>query len=84
MMRNETVVASGSGITVSISLAEPVLFLEGFDQNDADFRKATMLRGSLHLNFIKLAKIKRIYLKFKGVTQTNFPKSESPSLGSSC
>ena len=80
MMRNEKVVASGHGITVSISLAEPVLFLEGFDRNDTDFRKATILRGSLHLKLTKSTKIKRIYLKFKGVAQTNWPEGEFSSL----
>jgi hypothetical protein len=80
VMRNEKVVASGHGITVSISLAEPVLFLEGFDRNNTDVRKATMLRGSLHLKLTKSARIKRIYLKFKGVAQTTWPEGESLSL----
>ena len=80
VMRNEKIVASGHGITVSISLAEPVLFLEGFNRNDTDVPKATILRGSLHLKLTKSARIKRIYLKFKGVAQTAWPEGESSPL----
>jgi len=73
VIRNEKVVASGNGIRVSIALAEPVLFLEGFDRSDEESRKTAMLRGTLHLKLTKSAKIKKVYLKFKGVAQTYWP-----------
>ncbi|EEH21171.2 hypothetical protein PABG_03402 [Paracoccidioides brasiliensis Pb03] len=72
--RHEKVVASSNGITVSISLAEPVLFLEGFDRNDTDTRKTSILRGTLRLSLSKSAKIKKISLNFKGLGQTYWPE----------
>ena len=71
---NEKPVASGNGVSVSISLAEPILFLQGFDPADFDDRNTTMLRGSLRLRVTKSAKIKTIYLKFKGRAETEWPE----------
>lgn len=76
MLRNEKVVASGSGITAMIGLAEPVLFLEGFDRNKEHARKTTMLRGALHIKVTKPTKIKKIYLGFKGIVNTNWPEAK--------
>ncbi|OJD10571.1 hypothetical protein AJ78_08458 [Emergomyces pasteurianus Ep9510] len=78
LLRNEIVVASSNGITVSICLAEPVLFLEGFDRNDVDTRKTSILRGTLRLKLSKSAKIKKICLNFKGLGQTNWPEGLPP------
>ena len=70
-------VASGNGVSVGINLAEPVLFLQGFDQNDSSHRSTAMLRGSLHLKVAKNAKIKAINLKFKGTAITRWPEGLS-------
>ncbi|OAT13816.1 arrestin domain-containing protein [Blastomyces gilchristii SLH14081] len=78
LLRNEKVIASSNGITVSICLAEPVLFLEGFDRNDADTRKTSILRGILRLKLSKSARIKKISLNFKGMGQTNWPDGLPP------
>ena len=74
--RNEKVVASGSGITVSIGLTEPVLFLEGYERNDRETRKTAMLRGRLRLNITKPLKIKKVYLNFRGFAITTWPEGE--------
>lgn len=66
--------ASGSGVQVSINLAEPVLFLQGFDQGDHSERNTAMLRGTLHLRVTKSAKIKAVTLKFKGKALTKWPE----------
>ena len=71
---DERPVASGNGVAVSISLAEPVLFLQGFDQADATNRTTTLLRGSLRLSVTKSAKIKTITLTFKGKATTEWPE----------
>ena len=73
---DERPVASGNGVAVSISLAEPVLFLQGFDQADATNRTTTLLRGSLRLSVTKSAKIKTITLTFKGKATTDWPEGE--------
>ncbi|KAG5299793.1 arrestin domain-containing protein [Histoplasma capsulatum G186AR] len=75
---HEKVVASANGIAVSICLAEPVLFLEGFDRDNADTTKTSILRGTLRLKLSKPAKIKKICLNFKGMGQTNWPEGVPP------
>lgn len=69
--------ASGSGVGVSINLAEPALFLQGFEQNDMASGNTAMLRGTLHLRVTKSAKIKAVTLKFRGRAVTKWPEGES-------
>ncbi|KAI5209836.1 hypothetical protein E4T38_02248 [Aureobasidium subglaciale] len=69
---------SGSGVNVSINLAEPALFLQGFEQNDASSGNTAMLRGTLHLRVTKAAKIKAVTLKFKGRATTKWPEGIPP------
>lgn len=76
----EKTIASGNGVSLSISLAEPVLFLQGFDQSELANQTTTMLRGSFHLRVSKSAKIKTVTLSFKGRAETDWP--EGLSLGS--
>ncbi|KAF2147870.1 hypothetical protein K461DRAFT_233644 [Myriangium duriaei CBS 260.36] len=71
-------VATGTGVTVSINLAEPVLFLQGFDQNDMSNGTTAMLRGTLHLRVVKSTKIKAVTLKFKGRAVTKWPEGIPP------
>ncbi|KAI4214247.1 MAG: hypothetical protein LQ351_003332 [Letrouitia transgressa] len=70
--------ASANGISISIALAEPVLFLQGFDQSDLGNRTTTMLRGSFHLRVSKSAKIKSISLNFRGRAETEWPEGIPP------
>ena len=77
---DEKPIASGNGVSISISLAEPVLFLQGFDQHDDTNRTTTMLRGSLHLRILKSAKIKAVTLKFRGRAETEWPEGASEQL----
>ncbi|KAL9109849.1 MAG: hypothetical protein Q9227_005552 [Pyrenula ochraceoflavens] len=74
----EKPVAAGNGVSVSIVLAEPVLFLQGFDQNDASSSSTTMLRGTLHLRVTKQAKLKSISLRFHGKSETEWPEGIPP------
>jgi len=71
-------VAQGSGVTVSINLAEPALFIQGFEANDMRNGNTAMLRGTLHLRVIKSAKIKAVTLKFKGKATTKWPEGIPP------
>ena len=73
-IEREKPIASGNGISVSVALAEPMLFLQGFEQGDMAERNTTMLRGSLHIRVSKPAKIKTIYLKFRGRAETEWPE----------
>lgn len=70
--------ASANGVSISITLAEPILFLQGFDQSDLGNRTTSMLRGSLHLKVSKTAKIKTISLNFRGRAETEWPEGIPP------
>jgi len=71
----EKPLASGNGVSITIALAEPVLFLQGFDHTDLQSNRSTaMLRGSLHLNVTKPSKIKSVSLRFRGRATTKWPE----------
>jgi hypothetical protein len=72
-LRNEKIVATGSGLTVGIALTEPVLFLQGYDQHDPSTKKSAILRGQIHLKVTKCVKIKKISICFRGHAQTDWP-----------
>jgi hypothetical protein len=72
-LRNEKIVATGSGLTVGIALTEPVLFLQGYDHNDPSTKKSAILRGQIHLKVTKCVKIKKISICFRGHAQTDWP-----------
>ncbi|KAJ5677075.1 uncharacterized protein N7477_002708 [Penicillium maclennaniae] len=76
-LRNEKIVATGSGLTVGIALTEPVLYLQGYDQNDPSTKRSAILRGQLHLKVTKCVKIKKISICFRGHAQTDWPDGES-------
>jgi arrestin-related trafficking adapter 3/6 len=76
-LANEKPIVSGNGVAISISLAEPVLYLQGFDPNDTSSRSTTMLRGSMLLRVSKQAKIKTISLNFRGRSETDWPEGET-------
>lgn len=73
-------VASGNGIQVYITLAEPVLFLQGLDNHDSTSSTTTMLRGSLILRVSKSIKIKAVTLNFRGKARTEWPEGVSGHL----
>ncbi len=75
---DEKPVANANGVAVIISLAEPVLFLQGYDQNDPTTHNTTMLRGSLLLRVTKQAKLKSISLNFRGKSETEWPEGIPP------
>jgi hypothetical protein len=78
-MPEEKPLASGNGISISIALAEPVLFLQGFEQGDLMANRSTaMLRGSLHLRVQKASKIKAVTLRFRGRAITKWPEGIPP------
>lgn len=77
-LRNERVVATGNGITVSVALAEPLLFLPGYDHNDPSTKKSAILRGHLHIKTTKAVKIKKISICFRGQAQTDWPDGIPP------
>lgn len=70
----ETPIASGNGVTLSISLAEPVLFLQGIDQTEIGNQATAMLRGRFHVRVSKSAKIKSVSLTFRGIGETEWPE----------
>lgn len=73
ILEHEKPIASGNGISVYVTLAEPCLYLQGFDGHDASSR-TTMLRGQLHIRVTKSAKLKKLWLKFSGRSETHWPE----------
>lgn len=73
----ERPLASGNGVSLSIALAEPVLFLQGFDQSELGNQSTALLRGTFLLRVSKSAKIKTISLTFRGRAETEWPEGQS-------
>lgn len=71
---DEKPLASANGVSIFIALAEPALYLQGFDQADLGSRATTMLRGTFHLRILKAAKIKAVSLTFRGRAETEWPE----------
>ncbi|KAH7308034.1 hypothetical protein B0I35DRAFT_399328 [Stachybotrys elegans] len=76
-------VASGSGVSCSILLAEPTVFLSGFDHDSRSSRRQTqhgtaLLRGKLRLSVSKNVKIKAVQLKLVGRARTEWPEGIPP------
>jgi len=74
----EKPLATGNGISVGVSLTEPILFLQGFEQSETSDRSTAMLRGTLNLRVTKPAKLKAITLKFRGRAITKWPEGIPP------
>lgn len=72
-LRNERVVATGNGITVSVALAEPLVFLPGYDHSDPSTKRSAILRGHLHIKTTKSVKVKKVSICFRGQAQTDWP-----------
>lgn len=75
-------VASGSGLSCSIILAEPSVFLTGFE-HDGHVRhesanSTALLRGKLQLNVSKNVKLKSVTLKLSGRARTEWPEGIPP------
>jgi arrestin-related trafficking adapter 3/6 len=75
-------VASGSGVQCSIILAEPNVFLTGFE-HDGHARQdspnsTALLRGKLQLDVTKNVKLKSVTLKLQGRARTEWPEGIPP------
>ncbi|KAK9774325.1 putative Arrestin C-terminal-like domain-containing protein [Seiridium cardinale] len=75
-------VASGSGVSCSIILAEPNIFLTGFEHDGRPRHETSnstaLLRGKLQLDVTKNAKLKSVTLKLSGKARTEWPEGIPP------
>jgi hypothetical protein len=71
-------VCSGNGVSCSIILAEPVIFLTGYDHDgttrSSHANSSSILRGKLQLNITKSIKIKAVTMTFTGKARTEWPE----------
>ncbi|ANB15675.1 Aly2p [Sugiyamaella lignohabitans] len=74
----ENQITSSGGVSLSIVLAEPVIFLQGFNETEYVEETPAMLRGSLIVTTSKPTKIKAITLTFKGHARTEWPEGIPP------
>jgi len=58
---------------MSIRLAEPALFLRGFQAHEEQEHCTAMLRGTLLVKVNKATKIRSIALRFSGKSRTLWP-----------
>ncbi|KAL2272054.1 hypothetical protein VTJ83DRAFT_1425 [Remersonia thermophila] len=76
-------IAQGSGLSCTILMAEPNVFLTGFDHRahgDTDLPSTSaLLRGKLQLAVSKNVKIKSIALKLVGKARTEWPEGIPPA-----
>ncbi|KAH7144385.1 hypothetical protein B0J13DRAFT_43942 [Dactylonectria estremocensis] len=75
-------IASGSGVSCAIVLAEQNIFLSGFDHDGNRHRDSqsgtALLRGKLQLRVTKNVKIKAVQLKLLGRARTEWPEGIPP------
>ncbi|WQF75136.1 Putative arrestin-like domain-containing protein [Colletotrichum destructivum] len=74
-------VAHGSGVSCSILMAEPNIFLTGFDHDGHRQHSqggTALLRGKLQLKVTKNVKIKGVSLKLVGKARTEWPEGIPP------
>lgn len=74
----ENELISAGSISLSIVLAEPVIFLRGFTPEEYTERSPSLLRGTLIVKAHKSTKIKTISLTFKGIARTDWPEGIPP------
>lgn len=70
---------SGNGITCNFELAEPVVYLTGFDRDNrghAQQNTSAIIRGKLVMNVQKSVKIKAVTVRFFGKARTEWPEGE--------
>ncbi|EEB08487.1 arrestin Aly1 [Schizosaccharomyces japonicus yFS275] len=68
----------GGGMSLSIALLEPVLYLSGFGLNECQIENPVILRGALVLRVAKPANIRNISLSFNGRSRTEWPEGIPP------
>jgi hypothetical protein len=80
-LSSEKPLISGNGITCSIQLAEPHVYLTGFDHDGRGNveNAAALIRGKLILNVQKSVKIKAVTLRFYGKARTEWPERKYKS-----
>ncbi|AET40711.1 Aly2p Ecym_6335 [Eremothecium cymbalariae DBVPG len=76
--------AHTGSLQVYIQLAEPVIFLQGFNSHQWDERPPGLLRGSLIIRVLKSAKLKSISLSFEGICRTEWPEGIPPKKQDFC
>lgn len=74
ILRNEEVTTSANGITVSLALAEPVVYLPQLIPANPPTVRPVMLSGHLRLRLTKAIKIKKVEVVFMGTAQAKSSK----------
>ena len=64
---------ASKAVSMSISLAEPSIFLRGWQGNEERPYSTAMLRGTLLVKVHKATKIRSIGLRFTGKARTVWP-----------
>lgn len=66
--------AQTGSVQVFLQLAEPVVFIQGFETPQQNDKPPSILRGSLVVRVLKPSKLKSINLSFRGYSRTEWPE----------
>jgi len=61
--------------TVTVELAEPILYLEGFDFPHNSAHRSAVLRGTMYLNVLRPTTLSHLALSFLGSHETIWPEA---------
>ncbi|QLQ78510.1 hypothetical protein HG537_0A07570 [Torulaspora globosa] len=70
--------AQTGSVQVFLQLAEPVVFIQGFESPQPNDKPPSILRGSLVVRVLKATRLKSINLSFKGYSRTEWPEGIPP------
>ncbi|EEB05040.1 arrestin Aly1 [Schizosaccharomyces japonicus yFS275] len=76
--REWLLVSETGSMRVAISLAEPVLYLQGASASESRDEKSTVLRGAMCIHVLKTSRLKKIQLGFYGKARTEWPDGIPP------
>lgn len=71
----DQMITRADGFTLSLELAEPILYLEGFDYPHNSEHRSTVLRGVMNLTILKPTTLSALNLNFRGETETIWPEA---------
>jgi Arrestin (or S-antigen), N-terminal domain len=60
---------------VTITLAEPNLYVEGFNFDHCEAHRSAVLRGTVHLKVLQRTVLRDLKLDFEGLSETRWPES---------
>ncbi|KAK7897132.1 hypothetical protein LTR67_005021 [Exophiala xenobiotica] len=71
----DQIATTSDAFTVTVELAEPILYLEGFDFPHNVAHRSAVIRGSVHLKILRPTTLSHLTLTFLGTHETIWPEA---------